>query len=327
MQCPTCKNYGRKFGKDRDGNQRFQCATCRKTFSERPVSLLGDMRIDLDKALQVLQLLVEGMSVRAAMRVTSVNRTTILSLLSLMGERCESLLAERIHKLPARDVQCDEIWGYVFCKEKTRNKDYKEKDGVGDAYCFTAIERHTKMMLAWHLGRRDTENCCEFAFKLHKATSGEFQVTTDGFKPYQLAIPGELNGVAFATLVKEYATKDDHRYSPGEVIGTYKKPCCGNVDPNRICTSHVERKNLTIRMQTRRMTRLTNAFSKKWENHHASLALWFAYYNFCRPHQTLTEQSRDDDGKNPVQTTPAMAAGIEAKPWTLRELVERSTQY
>jgi hypothetical protein len=114
-------------------------------------------------------------------------------------------------------------------------------------------------------------------------------------------------------LVKVYATKDDHKYSPGEVSGTVKTPCCGDPDPDRICTSHVERQNLTVRMQNRRMTRLTNAFSKKWENHSASLALHFAYYNFCRVHSTL-------------KATPAMAAGLEERPWTLRELVEKSTQ-
>jgi len=312
MNCPTCQAESRKFGKDRDGNQRWQCQTCGKTFSDRPARPLGSMRLELDKALQVIQLLVEGVGVRAAMRITGVNRTTILELLSLIGERCEKLLAGRVKDVPVRDVQCDEVWGYVWCKEAKRAKKYADQAEIGDAYCYTAIERNTKMILAWHLGRRETGDCCEFAFKLAKATAGEFQVTTDGFKPYQIAIPGELEGVAFATLVKQYATKDDHRYSPGEVTGTYRTPCCGNVDPDRICTSHVERKNLTIRMQGRRMTRLTNAFSKKWDNHRAALALWFAYYNFCRPHST-------------IKTTPAVAAGIEDHPWTIRELVEKST--
>jgi IS1 family transposase len=168
------------------------------------------------------------------------------------------------------------------------------------------------LILAWHLGRRDSDSTYEFAAKLAAATSGSFQVTTDGFKPYQLAIPIALKDVDFAVLVKTYATKDDHRYSPGEVSGTVKMPCCGNPDEGRICTSHVERQNLTVRMQDRRMTRLTNAFSKKWANHQASMALHFAYYNFCRVHMTL-------------KTTPAVAAGIESRPWTLRELVERST--
>ncbi len=314
MLCPTCQNEARRFGKDRDGNQRYQCLTCRKTFSDRPARLLGNMRLPVEKAVAVLQLLLEGVSVRAAMRISKVNRTTILDLLAMIGERCEQMLDGRIHNLPVVDVQCDEIWGFVAMKEKTRLKTRgEEADGVGDAYCFIGMERETKLILAWHLGRRTKEDTQEFAEKLALATSGKFQVTTDGYKPYRTAIPANLPDVDFAQLVKQYATKDDHRYSPGEVIGTEKTPCCGNPDLDKICTSHIERQNLTIRMQNRRMTRLTNAFSKKWSNHQASLALHFAYYNFCRVHTTLKK-------------TPAMEAGLEDHAWTIRELVEKSTQ-
>ena len=312
MLCPACDTEGRKFGKDRDGNQRFQCVTCRKTFSDRPVNPLGSMRLDMGKAIQVLQLLLEGMSVRATMRVTGVNRNTILDLLVNVGDRCELLLEDRMRGIPVADVQVDEVWGYVFCKEKTRTRKYVGQEEVGDAYCFIGMERHTKLILAWHLGRRTTEDTHEFAKKLAVATSGHFQVTTDGFKPYQTAIPSILAGADFATLVKTYATKgDEHRYSPGEVNGTVKTVCCGTPDPAKICTSHVERDNLTIRMQDRRMTRLTNAFSKKWENHRASMSLHFAWFNFGRLQMTL-------------QTTPAVAVGLESRPWTLRELVEGS---
>jgi transposase-like protein/IS1 family transposase len=314
MQCPTCQNEARKFGRDRDGNQRFQCQTCRKTFSDRPARLLGDMRIELEKALQVLQLLLEGMSVRATMRVTGINRNTILDLLALMGDRCELLLEDRLKGIPVADVQVDEVWGYVFCKEKKRTRKYEGQEEVGDAYCYIGVERTTKLILAWHLGRRSTEDTHEFARRLAAATSGQFQVTTDGFKPYQTAILSILPGADFATLIKTYATKgDEHRYSPGEVNGTIKAVCCCNPDPDKICTSHVERGNLTIRMQDRRMTRLTNAFSKKWNNRRASMALHFAWFNFGRIHQTL-------------KTTPAVAAGLESRPWTLRELVERSAR-
>ena len=313
MLCPTCQVEARKFGKDREGNQRRQCQTCRKTFSERPANPLGAMRLEMTKALQVLQLLLEGMSVRATMRVTGVNRTTILNLLVQVGDQCELLLEDRMKAIPVKDVQVDEVWGYVFCKEKTRTRKYADEAEIGDAYCFIGMERTTKLILAWHMGRRTTEDTHEFAHKLAFATSGQFQVTTDGFKPYQTAIPSILHGIDFATLVKTYATKgDEHRYSPGEVNGTIKTPCCGTPDPAKICTSHVERGNLTIRMQDRRMTRLTNAFSKKWENHRASMALHFAWFNFGRVHMTL-------------KTTPAVAAGLETSPWTLQELVERST--
>jgi len=319
MQCPTCQTEARKFGRDRDGNQRYQCLTCRKTFADRPVRPLGDMRIDLDRAIQVLQLLVEGMSIRAAMRVTRVNRSTILDLLAFIGTSCERMMATRFVGLPVADVQVDEVWGFVGMKEKTRERFYAGLEEAGDAYCFIAIERTSKLIMAWHQGRRSAEDAREFAAKLAVATAGQFQVTTDGFKPYRTAIPENLPTADFATLVKEYATKDDeHRYSPGEVSGIKKKAVNGDPDMHRACTSHIERQNLTVRMQNRRMTRLTNAFSKKWANHRASLALHFAYYNFCRPHQTLTEQAE-------CKTTPAMAAGLESELWSLRQLVERST--
>ena len=128
MQCPACQNEARKFGKDRDGNQRFQCQTCRKLFAERPARLLGDMRIDLDKALQVLKLLVEGMSVRATIRCSGVNRTTILNLMTFVGANCERLLEKRCNKLPVDDVQVDEVWGFVGMKDKTRRRFYEDLD-------------------------------------------------------------------------------------------------------------------------------------------------------------------------------------------------------
>jgi len=313
MLCPTCQNETHRFGKDRYGNQRFQCEECRKTFSDRPIKALGTMRLDVAKAEQCLQLMLEGMSVRAIMRVTKVNRNTILDLMTMVGERCEKMLNGRCNKMPVVDVQCDEIWGFVGMKEKTRKRLKKEEDGLGDAYCFIALERTTKMVIAFHLGRRSSQDTYEFAQKLSVATSGNFQLTTDGFRPYQTAIPFVMGDrVDFAALVKQYATKDDHKYSPGEVIKVDKVPCCGNPSPDLICTSHVERQNLTLRMQSRRMTRLTNAFSKKWENHQAAMALHFAYYNFCRVHMTL-------------KTTPAVKAGIEDHVWTLAELIQKTS--
>jgi len=254
------------------------------------------------------------------MRLTGVNRNTILDLLALIGEHCKSLLAGRIKSVPVVDVQADEVWGFVKMKEKMRSRTQSEADGVGDAYCFIGMERGTKLILAWHLGRRTSEDAEEFVAKLAEATTGNFQITTDGFEQYKTAIPNAMSGADFVQPVKYNATKDDaHRYSPGEVTGTTKVPCCGNPDIDRVLTSHVERQNLTVRMQNRRMTRLTNAFSKMWENHSAALALLFAYYNFCRPHQTLTALRKR-------KQTPAMEAGLEDHVWTLQELVERSIQ-
>ena len=322
MLCPTCQTEARKFGRDRDGNQRYQCPTCRKTFADRPARLLGEMRIDLDTALSCLHHLVEGTSVRATMRLTGTNRNTILDLLDLIGERCAKLLLGRIKNVPVVDVQADEIWSFVRMKEKTRKLKYSDDTTTGDAYCFVGIERHSKLILAWHLGRRDEESTRDFAFKLADATTGHFQITTDGFQPYRSAIPAAMGNADFAQLVKKYAELEEaRRYSPPVVTGTIKTPRNGHPDPERICTSHVERQNLTIRMQNRRLTRLTNAFSKKWRNHAAMLALGFAYYNFCRPHQTLTKE------REGVKTTPAMAAGLEDHPWTIRELVENGSTH
>jgi transposase-like protein/IS1 family transposase len=308
MLCSTCQAESRKFGKDRHGNQRHQCMTCKKTFTDLPTRPLGDMRLPLDKAVFVLRCLVEGNSIRSTMRITGVNRSTIINLLLLIGSRCETMLKGRLKNIPVVDVQCDEVWSFVGMKEKTRLEKHPQATELGDAYCFTAIERESKLLLTWHLGTRCREDTVWFAAKLRDATEGNFQLTTDGFRPYALVMPAILPDADFAQLVKQYATKNDGKYSPGEVTGTVKTPINGHPDENKISTSHVERSNLTIRMGNRRFTRLTNAFSKKWANHLASLALTFAYYNFVRPHQTL-------------KMTPAMAAGIEDHPWTLEELV------
>jgi len=312
VQCPTCQAEARKFGKDRKGNQRFQCTECSKTFSLAQPAPLGDMRIPLEDAVRCLHHLLEGVSVRATARLTGINRGTILDLMVMMGERCEVLLEGRIDGMAVVDVQCDEIWGFVGIKEKTRLAKHPTLTEVGDAYCFAAIERETKMMLAWHLGTRSAEDTRYFAEKLAAATSGRFQISTDGFKPYATAIPTALPDADFAQLVKQYATKEDGKYSPGVVTGTKKTPRKGDPDADRICTSHFERANLTIRMQNRRMTRLTNAFNKKWENHALAFALQFAFYNFCRVHTTL-------------KMTPAMKAGIEDHPWTVEELILKSS--
>ena len=324
--CPSCKVSARKFGKDRKGNQRFQCPKCRKTVTDVPAAPLGVMRLDMADAVRCLQLLLEGMSVRATARCTGNDRKTVLALMLQIGEQCERLLEGRIKGLPVADVQCDEIWGFVGMKEKTRQREHRESVDTGDAYCFTAVERHSKLVLAWHVGTRTPEDAAYFADKLAIATSGEFQISTDGFTPYTTAIPGAMPHSHFAQIIKQFSTKDDKRearYSPGTVIGTVKVPRHGSPDMAKCSTSHVERHNLTIRMQNRRMTRLTNAFSKKWANHQASLALTIASYNFCRPHITLTDATACE-GKKKQPTTPAMAAGIADHPWTLEELILNS---
>jgi IS1 family transposase len=266
------------------------------------------MYLPLPKAESILKLLVEGCSIRSIERLTDVNRDTILRLLVVAGEKCDRLLSDRIRGLEVSDVQADEIWGYVWCKEKNRPTD---SPFIGDSYCFVGIERNTKLILAWHLGRRTAQHTMEFTEKLRVATSGRFQITTDGWPSYKDCVPYSLGKrVDFATLVKVYRSdrEGEARYAPPEVSATVITPIHGRPDQARVCTSHVERQNLSIRMGMRRMTRLTNAFSKKWENLKAAYALWFAYYDFCRVHQTL-------------RVTPAMEAGIADHVWEIGELL------
>lgn len=313
MNCQDCNAPSKKFGKDRKGNQRFRCHTCGKTFSQPVARLFGRMTIPEDKAIDCLRLLVEGNSIRSIERFTGVHRDTILSLLALAGERCEKLMEDRIKHLSVKDVQCDEIWGFIGMKEKTKARQGIEDSALGDAWTFTAIERTSKLILAFHLGRRTEADTIAFTEKLAHATKGSFQVTTDGFKPYRHAVVLSLGAqhVDFAQLVKLYANSPEGpqtRYSPAECTGARKVPILGNPDMEKVSTSHVERMNLNIRMSTRRMTRLTNAFSKSWLGHQAALALYLAFYNFCRVHQTL-------------RVTPAMEAGITNHVWSMRELL------
>lgn len=312
MTCHNCKIEAQKFGKDRKGNQRFRCLQCRKTFQEAKENLLGSMRIPLEKAEMCLQLLLEGMSIRSIQRITGLHQETILNLLVLAGDKCRQLMKERIKGVAVKDVEADEMWGFVSMKKMTKLHKEVTTPQVGDAYTFVGIERNTKLVLAWHLGDRDVPNTEAFTEKLHHATSGHFQLTTDGFAAYPQAVSYSLGTrVDYAQLIKVYGHNDvegERKYSPPEVVDTVSKPLIGSPDPRRICTSIVERSNLSMRTSIRRLTRLTNAFSKKWDNLHAALSLYFAYYNFCRIHSS-------------IRCTPAMESGITGHVWTLRELL------
>ena len=227
------------------------------------------------------------------------------------GERCEKLLADRITRLKVQDVEADEMWGFVAMKEKAKGNLYKAADTLGDAYTYVAMERNSKLILAWHLGKRNKQDTLAFILKLRRATAGKFQLTTDGWPSYPDAIERVFGSeIDYAQLVKVYAASRDgeQRYSPAEVVDVEVVPRAGMPDYERICTSHIERQNLTMRMQIRRLTRLTNAFSKKWENLQAAVALHFAYYNFCRVHSSL-------------RVTPAMEAGLTDHVWTIAELL------
>jgi len=312
MVCETCKVDCQRFGKHRNGLRRFRCPKCKKTYTEAHRRVMDSMYIPEQKAVMALRLLLEGNSIRSTERITELDRNTIMSLLVKAGDRCHTLMTERIVNVPVEDVQADEIWGFCLKKEGHKWDHEKNVAEIGDAYCFVGLERHTKLVLAWHLGKRDQKATDAFIGKLRYATDGSrYQLTTDGFKPYISAVKLYLKGIVdFAQLVKVYSSprEGEQRYSAGDVVEAVPVPIMGLPKRERICTSHVERQNLSIRMGMRRMTRLTNGFSKKWENLEAAYALWFAYYNFCRVHQTL-------------RVTPAMESGLTDHIWTIAELI------
>jgi len=302
-----------KHGKDRKGNQRYKCKACGATFSQMRPQPIGNLRISLRDASTVLSLLLEGMSIRAAERVTGINRNTICDLILAVGENCEALLAN-IRGVEARDVQVDEIWSFVGCKERTAAQGQYNEDS-GDSWTVVAIERNTKLVIAHQVGERDATTICTLLQKLADNTTGRFQLSTDGLAAYKLNVPFMLRDrVDFGVIMKQFASSQKTtRYSPAKIIGTKKAVRFGNPDESLISTSHVERMNLTIRMNNRRFTRLTNAHSKSLKHHTAMQAIFFAWYNFCRKHETIKQ-------------TPAMESGLAKKAWSVRELLENAAE-
>lgn len=313
MICVECKIECSRFGTNRNGSQRFRCSQCKTSYTEAQSKPLGEMTISMGKATLAIQMLIEGNSIRATERITGLHRDTICRLLVLAGEKAERIMAKQVRNMKPSDIECDEIWGYVGKKEGHLTIDEAENEGLGDSYCFVAVDRNTKMVLNFALGKRNQLTTNVFIEGLRDAIKPghRFQITTDGFRPYVSAISATLgHQVDFAQLIKVYRapSEGEARYSPATVESVQVVPVIGNPDPDRICTSIVERQNLTIRMQVRRMTRLTNGFSKKFENHWAALCLHFVYYNFCRIHKSL-------------RVTPAMEAGIADHVWTIAELL------
>jgi IS1 family transposase/transposase-like protein len=300
------------WGRDRHGNARRKCKDCGGTYGLIPERPLGAMRLDLDKATLCLHLLTEGSSIRSTERITGVHRDTIMRLLRKAGEKCEALLNRVVAQVPVQDVQADEIWCYNRMKEKTKVRKGITDPEVGDCYTFVSAERHSKLVLAWHLGRRTAEDTNLFAAKLAGATAGHYQLSTDGWGAYPAAIERHLGGrVDYAQTIKTYSGEgqdSERRYSPPSIIASEKRAIAGDPDKDRVCTSHIERQNLHMRMQLRRFTRLTNAFSRKRENLKAALALHFAAFNFCWMHSSL-------------RMTPAMKAGLVRKPWSVADLL------
>jgi IS1 family transposase len=269
------------------------------------------MRISLDKATMILKLLVEGTSVRSIERVTQVHRDTILRLLILAGERCSRLLDEKMRGLKCNFIECDEIW--TFCFKKQRRVRKADPAEFGDQWVFVALDAETKLVPSFCIGKRSAGTTAAFIDDLSQRIENRPQITTDGFRFYVNAVERSFGAdVDFAQLVKLYGDYGQHdhaaKYSPSPIIEVISKVRQGNPDADHISTSYVERQNLTMRMQMRRFTRLTNAFSKKLENLKAAIALHFAFYNFCRVHKTL-------------RVTPCMEAKITDHVWNMTELL------
>lgn len=302
-----------KWGKDRAGHQRHRCRACRKITLDKPADPLGSMRVDFGKAAFALRLLLEGMSIRATERMTGLHRDTLCDLVLTAGENCAAFLRKTVRDVPARDVQCDELWSFTAMKEKTRVLRGRDEQ-VGDTYTFIGFDRETKLVLAYHVGRRTFEDADSFAMNLRRAIADRPQISTDGFAPYRTVLPVAFRWqVDQGQLVKKFGptangVSAQTRYSPAPIVGIEKKAICGNPDMANVCTSHVERQNLTVRMEIRRFTRLTNGFSKSRRHHEAMLALFFAHFNFCRKHST-------------VKTTPAVAAKLASEPWSIERLL------
>lgn len=273
-------------------------------------------KLGVDRRAAVIRGLVEGGSIRSVARMTGVDKDTVMRLLVEVGEFCGIYQYHALRNLNCKRVQCDEIW--AFCGAKQR---HAKKVGQGDVWTFTAIDADSKLVFSYLVGERNGASCERFLRDVASRLASRTQLTTDGLNWYITAAENAFGwaGADFAQLVKTYAILPDaeanRRYSPPVCTGAIKTTIFGRPDSDHISTSYVERSNLTMRMQMRRFTRLTNAFSKKIENHRHAIALHFFFYNYCRPHTTLTKNA------NGVKTTPCMAAGVTDRVWTVEDLL------
>lgn len=269
-------------------------------------------RLRRDERTRVIACLVEGNSIRSTVRMTGVAKNTVTKLLVEIGAACSKYQDEAFRNLNCKRLQADEIWSFVYAKAKNVKPEHFRDGGyAGDVWTWTAIDADSKLVPCWMVGGRDAAAARDFIEDLAGRLANRVQLTTDGLKVYLTAVEKAFqNDIDYAMLVKIYGqtVEGQKRYSPAECVGCDKHTVTGRPDPEHISTSYVERQNLTMRMSMRRFTRLTNAFSKKVDNHAAALALHFCYYNFVRVHQTL-------------KTTPAIAAGVTTKRWQIGDIV------
>lgn len=267
-------------------------------------------RLSDKQRAQILHMLVEGNSLRATARMADVSRNTVDKLLCDVGAACQEYQDKHLRNLPCKRVQCDEIWSFVYAKDKNVPEDKQDEFGFGDVWTWVAIDADTKLVPCWHVGTRNGEAAKMFIDDLASRLANRVQLTTDGHKPYLEAIENAFgNDIDYGRLVKIYgeAPKREKRYSPPNFVHATTSKVTGNPVEKDISTSYVERQNLTMRMNMRRFTRLTNGFSKKVENHMHAISLHYMYYNFARIHQSL-------------KVTPAMEAGVSDHVWSLEEI-------
>lgn len=270
-------------------------------------------RLNKTERARILSLLCEGMGINAVCRVSGASKMTVLKLLADVGDACAEFHDNRVRGISTKQVECDEIWSFVYAKEKNVSRAMAAPHNAGDAWTWTALDADTKLMISYLVANRDADSALAFTTDLRARLDGSVQLTTDGLKLYIEAVTETFGSqVDYAQLVKMYGNVGEYtqsKYSPAQCTGISKKVVTGNPDMGKVSTSYVERSNLTIRMQNRRFTRLTNGFSKKIENHVHAFALFVMHYNFCKVHKTL-------------RVTPAMEAGLTDHIWTHEEIID-----
>jgi IS1 family transposase len=268
--------------------------------------------LSAERRAQVISALVEGNSIRSVARMSGISRNTIMSLLVSVGFACAEYQDKALRNLPCKRIQCDEIWSFCYAKDKNLPEDKTDVFGYGSVWTWTALDADTKLICSWMVGNRDAPAAHAFLKDLAGRLSNRVQLTTDGHSAYLAAVDEAFGSdVDYAMLVKLYGAdlEAETRYSPAACIGAKAEAIIGRPERKHVSTSYVERQNLTMRMHMRRFTRLTNAFSKKLDNHIAAISLHFMYYNFVRIHQTL-------------RITPAMAAGVTDRIWEVADIVK-----
>lgn len=277
-------------------------------------------KLSTERRAQVVGCLVEGNSIRATVRMMGVAKNTVVKLLVELGTACAEYMDGAMQDLTCERIQCDEIWGFCYAKQKNVPTEHQGEYGYGDVWTWVAIEADTKLVPSYLVGERSDEDARVFLGDLASRLATVPQITTDGLGSYIRFVPEFFGSdVPFAVQRKQYVSNPDHKYSPPTYRTVETRVVNGDPDRAHISTSYVERQNLTIRMGMRRFTRLTNAFFKKVENLAAAVSLHFMYYNFCRVHESL--RVANPNGTR-TKRTPAMAAGITDHVWTLAELVE-----